>query len=360
MINWLLGELEKGPTRFFREKALIDKSEEQFMELQSQGYFEYCQPSSYETYPCNIPCSEACSMDIVEYEGKSYAICPNDTEIDRIPLSKENITRWSFNIQRFIEKIKQENGLVKPSCKITSRVYFVGERYILQNRVAVLLAFVSNDKHAEIELLPIRFKIDKVDNVLILCPSYEIESQELRNMLAGQDIKCMTFNEIFSNKSYSIDYSKITFKQEDGSNIPKLDKKQLDDYNEYDYKCYDVIHIPGTVPLKRSNDLIVNGNKIKMPDKSFKLFMKLVIELKKGKGGWLYRKTESGGYHIWDHLKKPIAGSLLKKDVSSFTVIVACWFLTGVSGIILKSTIAILTLLILFADNIALCALIFP
>ena len=46
--------------------------------------------------------------------------------------------------------------------------------------------------------------------------------------------------------------------------------------------------------MKRSNDLSVNGHAIKMPDASFKMLIELVVELKKGKGGWLTIYTEEG------------------------------------------------------------------
>jgi len=43
------------------------------------------------------------------------------------------------------------------------------------------------------------------------------------------------------------------------------------------------MYIPGTAPMKRSNLLIINEHKIKMPDESFKLLIEMVVKLKKAK-----------------------------------------------------------------------------
>ncbi|MFH1037339.1 MAG: hypothetical protein V1789_01540 [PVC group bacterium] len=37
---------------------------------------------------------------------------------------------------------------------------------------------------------------------------------------------------------------------------------------KYNYKCPDKLHIPGTSPRKRSNDVFINGHKISKPDRS--------------------------------------------------------------------------------------------
>jgi len=45
-------------------------------------------------------------------------------------------------------------------------------------------------------------------------------------------------------------------------------RSRRSDYIKYAYQCYDVLHIPGTAPRKRSNYLNVNGHTIKMPDEA--------------------------------------------------------------------------------------------
>jgi len=43
-----------------------------------------------------------------------------------------------------------------------------------------------------------------------------------------------------------------------------------------------------------------------------------IVLPKECKGGWLSKYTEPGKYQIWDRLRKPIEGSLLKKDAKEF------------------------------------------
>lgn len=81
---------------------------------------------------------------------------------------------------------------------------------------------------------------------------------------------------------------------------------------------HDSLHIPGTGQLKRSNDVVVNGHTVKMPDGPFRLLVELVAELKKGEGGWLTKHTEAGKYQSIDRLRKPIEGSLIDRDAKKF------------------------------------------
>ena len=105
---------------------------------------------------------------------------------------------------------------------------------------------------------------------------------------------------------------------ENAGQVTELSKKQAKDYKDFGYKCYDKIHIPGTAPMKRSNDLNINGHTVKMPDGAFKLFIELVVELKKGKGGWLTKVVDAGKYQVFDRVRKPLEGSLRDKDAKKF------------------------------------------
>ena len=94
-----------------------------------------------------------------------------------------------------------------------------------------------------------------------------------------------------------------------------------------DYQCYgDSVHIPGNTPTKRSNVLEVNGKKILIGDALFRLFLRLVVELYKGKGGWVYTHTLKAegvianalSYQIYSNLRAPLRGALEENDVTKF------------------------------------------
>ena len=101
-----------------------------------------------------------------------------------------------------------------------------------------------------------------------------------------------------------------------------LTSKQLSDYEKYGYKCKDKIYIPGTRSIDRSNDIIVNENKIKIGDAIFLLFLRLVVELKKNRDGWISTNTlykehiihDSGRYQKFSELNSRFRGSLVEKN----------------------------------------------
>ncbi len=108
--------------------------------------------------------------------------------------------------------------------------------------------------------------------------------------------------------------------------IRELTEKQNNDYKNFEYKCYDKIYIPGTTPMKRSNEVEVNSHKIKLGDAVFKLFLRLVLELKKEKQGWVNRHSlgldsiiaDVEKFQIYSNLRMALQGSLLDKDGQKF------------------------------------------
>lgn len=108
--------------------------------------------------------------------------------------------------------------------------------------------------------------------------------------------------------------------------IRELTERQNKDYKDFEYKCYDKIYIPGTIPMKRSNEVEVNSHKIRLGDSVFKLFLRLVLELKKKKEGWVNRHSLGSDsiiadiekFQIYSNLRMALQGSLLDKDGQKF------------------------------------------
>lgn len=108
--------------------------------------------------------------------------------------------------------------------------------------------------------------------------------------------------------------------------IRRLTKDQEKDYKNFEYKCYDKIHIPGNSSMKRSNEIEVNNHKIRLGDSMFRLFLRLVLETKKKKGGWISRHTlDSDGiitdvdkFQIYSNLRTNLQGSLLDREGQKF------------------------------------------
>lgn len=315
LLSYLLRHIEGSPETKFYESDLTRISPSELISLKKQKYLVFDQ---YDFEKESYFDKQGNERYVRKINGKWVASSTDDPEISPIYLEDKDLNRYTFNIQPLLVEIKKKNNLAKNIDQITGRVSFIGEATVLQNIVGVFLALVSDDEQAEAELLGLRAKIGKVDKILVLCPSYIITSQDLLGRLAGHNTACLTFGEVFNGKDYVIDFSKMRSVNSAGQAAPKLTDKQTSDYTKYGYQCYDHLHIPGTAPMKRSNDLSVNSHTIKMPDAPLKLLMELVVELKKGKGGWLTKVVDVGKYQIFGHVRSPLQGSLLEKDAKKF------------------------------------------
>lgn len=108
--------------------------------------------------------------------------------------------------------------------------------------------------------------------------------------------------------------------------IRQLTKEQEKDYKDFEYKCYDRLHIPGNTSMKRSNEIEINGHKIRLGDSIFRLLLRLVLELKKKRGGWVSRHTldaegiitDVDKFQIYSNLRTSLQGSLLDKEGQKF------------------------------------------
>jgi hypothetical protein len=171
--------------------------------------------------------------------------------------------------------------------------------------------------------------ISKVDNefdflekeVVEFCANYEYHDYWKKCILKKvKDEKTRKINYLNENININIQKIKIKF------NLIEITGKQLKNYKNYDYRCKDKIFIPGTSSFYKSNEIIVNRNKINIGDSLFLLLLRLAVELKKGKGGWvnihsLYDEhiiTDPGKYQIYSNLRTVLQGSLIDKDAKEF------------------------------------------
>ncbi|MEW6171197.1 MAG: hypothetical protein AB1472_06555 [Candidatus Omnitrophota bacterium] len=108
--------------------------------------------------------------------------------------------------------------------------------------------------------------------------------------------------------------------------IRQLTKDQEEDYKNFEYRCFDKIHIPGNSSMKRSNEIEVNNHKVRLGDSVFRLFLRLVAELKKKRGGWVSRHaldaegiiTDVDKFQIYSNLRTSLQGSLLDREGQKF------------------------------------------
>lgn len=314
LTRYLLKRFEASPYAKFYESELTSISSSGFPVLKKRksllfDQYDFEQESYFD--------KEGNERFVRKVNGRWIATSTEDSEISPLYLKEQALNRYIFDVQPLLTEINTKNNLSKRINSVTSRIWFIGETTVIQNSVGIFLAFISDDEQAEAELLGLKAKIGKVDGVLVLCPTYQIKSQDILNKLTAQNIVCLTFNEAFK-QNYVIEFSRVRFDQPSAPLKPKLSGQQITDYSKHQYLCYDTLHILGSAPMKRSNDLQVNGHAIKIPDKAFGLLLELVVELKRGKGGWLTKVVQAGKYQPFDRLRKPLEGSLLERDAKKF------------------------------------------
>ena len=67
--------------------------------------------------------------------------------------------------------------------------------------------------------------------------------------------------------------------------------------------------------MKRSNSVTVNGSEVKVADSLFILFLRFVVESKKGKGGWVNTHTLGSERIITDVSTYQIYGRLRSQTI---------------------------------------------
>lgn len=208
MIVWLLKTLEKNPASIFRKKNLLRKSKEQFEKLKTQGFLIYSQPDpDHETYPCTHPCTKACPMEVVNMQGKLFAICPEDTEVDPIPLTKDDISKYCFTIDILIKRIREDNDFAGDNYPFNHRLHFIGEHVIGGINTAFILALYPNVQDAEPHLLSLPSRIPtNYEQIVVVTPSLSLTQEPIYAKLKNASMVPVTLTPSFGQQNFKINY----------------------------------------------------------------------------------------------------------------------------------------------------------
>jgi hypothetical protein len=196
--------LEKNPATVFRKADLLKKSKSQFEELKCQGFLTYVQPDPYhETYPCTLPCSDACPMEVVEMEGRHFAICPKDTEIDPIPLTKDDLARYTFCLSTFLARIQTANKIAGKAQQWPNHYVYLGHKTLDGKKVG--LVFAPQLGEAAILTLSGLKKLCREDHVLVvLTPAHQIEDVFLKEKLRQERVIQMCLAPLITVDSFEL------------------------------------------------------------------------------------------------------------------------------------------------------------
>lgn len=250
--------------------------------------------------------------------------------MDPIPLTKNDISKYSFSAERLIRAIREANSFTGDTYCLNPRLHFIGERIIGDLNTAFILALFPNIQTTEPHLLSLTARITaNYKQIVVVTPSLSLTREPIYAKLRTASIFPVKLPTSFSQKDFKIHYLvalRRSLPASVSTHVPSLTDEQLADIDRFGYLCQDRLHIPGTYPRERSNDVSLNGQKLQLGNSLFALLMRFVVELRKKKDGWVNIYTlESDGiitdplnYQIYSRLRTEIRGSLLDKDGKKF------------------------------------------
>ena len=317
MLNFVLKNLEAFPTASFTENELVRISKSSFDALTKQKCLDRMKYDYMkEPYYSSALGDNGNERAIKKRNGRLYAYSVESTDSAPIEVKEADLRRYQLSFPALFEKIRTVNKIEGTFQEIEG-YFYIG--YKLYDSFRVGFMFVPKIGDGKLVKFAGLKDICKDDKVLVVfTPFTKIEDIVLNWTLSKCKIVTTPLAASLDFKTFKLPVEDLIKEFMPEAGATALTKKQAKDYKDFAYKCYDKIHIPGTVPMKRSNDLKVNEHIIKMPDEAFRLLVEMVAELKKGKGGWLTKVVQAGKYQIFDRLRKPVEGSLLGKDAKKF------------------------------------------
>ena len=331
MIKFLLKEIEKNPAPIFSKKELVSISPEDFKELCKRKILVYRRPGEQEQERISFPrCPHGCALTVVRVDDSYEAVCLEHPEEDPITIEKDDLARYLFSLDQLLKQIRAANRIEGRLQRIDGRFHYFGYKTFGDRRVGFVFTSDIDDRKL-LELTGLRHLFPEDDLLVVLCPVSQVEEVTLKECLRKNRIIQVPLNSHLNLENFELPIEQLLSgllkKQgEKRTALPELSVRQSADYKKHDYQCYDKIHIPGNVPLKRSNVIVINDGEIKIGDALFELFLRLVLELKKKRGGWLsiqILKSEgivavNASYQIFSNLRTALQGATSDKDGQRF------------------------------------------
>jgi hypothetical protein len=313
MLNFILKSLESFPSASFSESELVRISKPSFNFLTTQKYLNRIK---YDYMKEPYLGDKGNERFIKRRDGRLYAYSAESSDVAPIEVKEADLRRYQLSLPALFEKIRTVNKIEGKFQEIEG-YFYIGYKLYDSFRVGFMFVpKIGDGKLVKFAGLQNLCKDDKV--LVVFTPFTKIDDIVLNWTLSKCKIVTVPLAASLDFKTFKLPVEDLIKEFMPEAGVTALTKKQAKDYKDLGYKCYDKIHIPGTGSMKRSNDLEVNGQKIKMPDNAFKLFIELVVELKKGKGGWVTKVVDAGKYQIFDRVRSPLQGSLQGKDAKKF------------------------------------------
>lgn len=287
LLGFLLKNIETSPDATFYESEL--RSYADFDTLRKKKYLKWVQYDPEQEPYYSSRCGDCGNERFVRrVNGKIYAYSAEDSNISRLELKQEDINRWSFDIQTLLQEIKKANALSGHVNQLDNRLHVIGEFDTGSRQFGVCLGLFADEDHAKL-LLGLRQRIKHYENVLVICPAYEIFDQGMLSSLEKQKVFCFPFSKIFKRDRLQIDFDliKVPVATEAKFIIPELSATEKRKYAK-DYPRKDIVEFTDRDVGLRRYVVLINGKAVEMPYGLLVLFLYLAIFLKQERNlGWV-------------------------------------------------------------------------
>ena len=286
MIEWILHELEMQPNRLFYVRELAGSDEDEFSRLKREKVLAYVQPDERNaTYGFHR--SEP--LTVTRIGAQYWGISEDDPEADPVPLSRVDLGRYKFLVDHFATRLQVANDLSGSLCQLDQRQFFLGEKMVDHKRIAFIFGLFNSDSQAQNLLLSLRGRLGlKLDYIVVITPSYSVSSLLLASQLERMQTSVVPLK---ATRNFRVDIATLIKIER------SLTADQEKDYETYRYQCRLPVHITGEVTSTGNYLVRVGENIVEIGEVPFRLFLRLILELKGNKTGTVSKvKLKAEGY----------------------------------------------------------------
>jgi len=196
LIGWLLERLEKHPHAAFTEAELIQRDAAEFETLRSMRLLRRL-PIDQDA--AMVGTTDGRQLQVLDDNGRLEAFDEDDFEFEPISTDISALARWSVDLIRLAEVIRDVNLLEGAPSLLTDRVFFVGDRPGTANQAVLLGLFADRATAlAHARSLP-RILPAKYVRITVVSPSYVPNpTEELALNSVGIDVTAWENGEPFS------------------------------------------------------------------------------------------------------------------------------------------------------------------
>lgn len=286
MIEWILRELEKQPSRLFYGQELGAPDDSEFDRLKRDKLLAYVQPDEFsETYGFN----QRVPLTVMRIGSRYWGISEDDPEVDPVPLSRSDLGRYKFMVDHFAAKLQAANDLSGSLLQLDRHQFFLGEKLVDHKRIAFIFGLFNSDTRSQNLLLSLRGRLWlKLDYIVVITPSYSVSSMLLASQLERMQVYIVPLKD---TQNFRVDIAALVKIESD------LTAEQEKDYEMYRYKCRLPVHITGEATGAGNYLVRVGENTVEIGEVPFRLFLRLILELKNNKTGIVSKvRLKAEGY----------------------------------------------------------------